>query len=196
MNPAAERDRAGNLPEVRRAVLYGPGRGGKSATLAAWAGMFGAPAALAASRTVELQAAALPSAVASGDGFEYLTVPADAQRSALHLLTTPGRLSCSEERRLLLRGADAVVFTADSRGWRQDANLILLDELGAELAAAGPGDRAALLLQYNHRDDPEALPLAELEALLNPVGWPSVPTVATTGEGLPDLLALLLARLR
>ncbi|MDO9171435.1 MAG: hypothetical protein Q7W29_06345 [bacterium] len=196
MIPAAERDRAGNLPEVRRAVLYGPGRGGKSATLAAWAGLFGAPGALAASRHAELQAAALPSAVASGDGFEYLTVPADAQRSALHLLTTPGRLSCSEERRLLLRGADAVVFTADSRGWRQDANLILLDELGAELAAGGPGDRAALLLQYNHRDDPEALPLAELEALLNPVGWPSVPTVATTGEGLPDLLALLLARLR
>ncbi len=196
MTPVAERDRAGNLPEVRRAVLYGPGRGGKSATLVAWAGLFGLPDAVAAQRVTAPQAAVLPSAVAAGDGFEYLTVPAGAQRSALHLLTTPGRLSCSEERRLLLRGADAVVFTADSRAWRQDANLILLDELGAELAVGGPGDRAALLLQYNHRDDPEALPLAELEALLNPVGWPSVPTVATTGEGLPDLLALLLARLR
>ena len=90
-----------------------------------------------------------------------------------------------------------MVFTLDSRVWRQDANLILLDELGAELAdPARAGGRAALLLQYNHRDDPDALPLAELEALFNPVGWPSLPTVAVTGEGLPELLALLLARLR
>ncbi len=187
MMSGADRDVVESRPEVRRAVLCGPGRGGKTATLAAWAGQLGCPA----------PAVALSSAVTTGDVFEYLTVPADSQRPPLHLLTTPGRLSCSEERRLILRGADAVVFTADSRSWRQDANLILLDELGAELADLGrPDRRVALLLQYNHRDDSDAMPLADLEALLNPVGWPSVPTVATNGEGLPGLLALLLARLR
>ena len=183
----ADRDDADGRSEVRRAVLCGPGRSGKTATLTAWAGLLGCPAPVVG----------LPSAVKTGDAFEYLTVPAVAARPSLHLLTTPGRLACGEERRLLLRGADAVVFTLDSRVWRQDANLILLDELGAELAdPVRAGGRAALLLQYNHRDDPDALPLAELEALFNPVGWPSLPTVAVTGEGLPELLALLLARLR
>ncbi|MBK9302681.1 MAG: GTPase domain-containing protein [bacterium] len=192
MTPGSEREprsvrEPGGAPDVRRAVLCGPGRAGKTATLEFWAGLLGGPA----------PAVALPSAATAGDAFEYLTVPAAAGRPPLHLLTTPGRLACGEERRLLLRGADAVVFTADSRRWRQDANLILLDELGAELADADrAGGRVPLLLQYNRRDDPDALPLAELEALLNPVGWPSVPTVASSGEGLPDLLALLLARLR
>lgn len=171
---------------ARRVILTGPGLAGKTTTLSAWADMLPTGA----------EPVAVPAATHPDARFEYLTVPPGAGLPALHLATVPGRLACASERRLLLRGADAVVFVADSRPARRDADLILLDELGSELAESGRlRDGVALLLQYNRRDAADALPLDDLERRLNPVGWPAVPTVATAGDGLADLLAMLLARL-
>ncbi|MBU1675170.1 hypothetical protein KKA85_05260, partial [bacterium] len=82
------------------------------------------------------------------------------------------------------------------RAARQDANLVLLDELGSHLAAAGIVPAAfPLVLQYNHRDLPDAVPPKDMDRLLNGRGWPAVPACALTGEGVEATLETLFSRL-
>lgn len=160
-------------PTGLRIVLYGPGRSGKTRVLHELA------AALpGGEQPVELQAADGESAV-----FEFVAVHSPADGRPLHLLSVPGRLPFAADRRLLLRGADAVLFIADSRAWRLDANLLLLDELGGHLQDHGlsPG-RFPLALLYTWRQDADALPLDVLQQRLNPAGWPAL-AAATPGDG-------------
>jgi len=168
-------------------VIYlGPGLGGKTANLLALAG--GDPAAL----TV------YPVPGVPGAAWEFLPLdygpPAATRR--LHLLAAPGRLRCSEVRRRLLRGADGAVFVADARAERQEANLVLLDELGRHLLDLGwQPARFPIALQLNRLDDPTALPVVELRRRLDPPHVPVVPARADRGEGVTESLDALLERL-
>jgi mutual gliding-motility protein MglA len=64
----------------------------------------------------------------------------------------------------LLPGADAIVFVADSQRHRMDDNVAALDEL----ARAGETlTKIPRVLQLNKRDLPDAVPVAECEALLS-----------------------------
>lgn len=112
----------------------------------------------------------------------------------LQLLTVPGDALAVAARRALLPGCDAVVFVADARPERLDADLVLLDELGAALAAADRvPPRTSLVLQYNRADAAEALPADLLDAALNGHHGPRVTAVATTGRGVLAALAAALA---
>lgn len=108
----------------------------------------------------------------------------------------PGRLPRAEDRLRLLRGVDGVVFVADGRPERQDANLVLLDELGRHLGACGLDPaRIPLVFQYNHRDLPEAVSPADLDRLFGGRRGPAVTTCALTGEGIETALGALLSLL-
>ncbi|MCY1055874.1 gliding-motility protein MglA [Nannocystis sp. SCPEA4] len=115
-------------------------------------------------------------------------------RVRVHLYTVPGQVMYAATRKLVMRSADGVVFVADSQEVRMDANCESLENLHHDVAenALDLGD--AYVMQYNKRDTPGALPLAELRSALNPDGWPEFPAVARDGEGVFDTLRAVTRR--
>ncbi len=122
----------------------------------------------------------------------------DGRPLRVQLLTAPGEPERSLLRRTVLRGADAVVFVADSDPARMEANRAALAALEGDLAAPGPDERSAsplLLLLYNKRDLPQATPREELDRQLNAAGRPAFEASASRGEGLIEPLVAATERL-
>jgi mutual gliding-motility protein MglA len=89
-----------------------------------------------------------------------------------HLYTVPGQVYYNASRKLILKGVDGVVFVADSQIERMDANIEAMQNLYENMAQHGYDlTRIPFAIQYNKRDLPNAAPVAELQAALNP-GWP------------------------
>ena len=106
-----------------------------------------------------------------------------------HLYTVPGQVVYEASRNLILRGADGVVFVADSRMERMDANLVALDNLIENLKGL-ERDFASLpyALQLNKRDLPEALPAEQLKQVLARKDEPVFEAVAFKGVGVFETL--------
>jgi mutual gliding-motility protein MglA len=106
-----------------------------------------------------------------------------------HLYTVPGQVFYDASRKLILRGADGVVFVADSQVDRIEANVESLENLRVNLAEHGFNlDTIPLTLQYNKRDLPDIVPVEELSGLLNQRGVPAFNAIATKGDGVFDTL--------
>lgn len=115
----------------------------------------------------------------------------------LQLFTVPGQVYFNATRKLVLTGADGVVFVADSQPERQDANLESLENLVANFAEQGRAiDGVPLVLQYNKQDLPRALRPESMEPTLGArvPGRSSFGTVATTGQGVLEALDRLVAQ--
>lgn len=107
----------------------------------------------------------------------------------LQLFTVPGQVYFNATRKLVLTGADGVVFVADSQPERLDANLESLENLRENLREHGRNlDEVPLVLQYNKRDLPRVVPVEDLDLALNPRGVPAFATSARTGEGIREAL--------
>ena len=107
----------------------------------------------------------------------------------LQLYTVPGQVYYAATRKLVLNGADGLVFVADTQTARLDANLESLDDLNANLAEQGKKlSSFPHVFQWNKRDLSEVVPLDELDRRINLFGAPSIPSVATRGEGVFDVL--------
>lgn len=92
-------------------------------------------------------------------------------RTRFHLYTVPGQVYYNASRKLILRGVDGVVFVADSQADRAEANVEAMQNLYDNLAEHGYDlTQLPFVVQYNKRDLPDAAPLDELDAALNP-GW-------------------------
>jgi len=110
-------------------------------------------------------------------------------RTKLQLYTVPGQVYYNSTRQLVLKGADGVVFVADSQDFAVDANLESLQNLEDNLKRQGVRMREMpLVMQYNKRDLPNALAVAELNKEVNKIGVPSYESVATTGLGVEETL--------
>jgi signal recognition particle receptor subunit beta len=111
-------------------------------------------------------------------------------RTKLQLYTVPGQVYYNSTRQLVLKGADGVVFVADSQDFALDANQESLQNLEDNLKRQGI--RIAdipVVMQYNKRDLPNAMSVADLEATLNSkLKAPSYESVATTGLGVEESL--------
>ena len=104
-----------------------------------------------------------------------------------HLYTSPGQVFYNATRRLMLRGCDGVAFVADSQENRLDANLESIENLRDNLADhAIDFATIPMVVQYNKRDLPTALPVESLRAAINHAGWPEVEAVARDGLGVFD----------
>ena len=100
------------------------------------------------------------------------------------LYTVPGQVFYGATRKMVLTGADGVVFVADSQPECRDSNLESFESLRMNIAELGIElEDMPLVLQYNKRDLPNAVPVSELSAMLNFLGAPEFPTCATSGEG-------------
>ena len=104
----------------------------------------------------------------------------------------PGQVFYDASRKLVLRGADGVVFVADSQPSRREANVESLENLETNLAQFGTKlSDVPYIIQYNKRDLPDIMTVEELHQDLNPMGVPHYEAVAVDGTGVfPTLKGL------
>ena len=107
--------------------------------------------------------------------------------------TVPGQSFYGATRRAVLRGADGVVFVADSDPRREQANLNSKADMIEALAEHGQDlEKLALVYQWNKRDVKRAVPVKVMERMLNTEGAPSVEAIAVEGEGVARTQELVL----
>ena len=105
-------------------------------------------------------------------------------KTKLQLFTVPGQTYYNATRKLVLKGADGVVFVADSQASQMDANIESYQNLGENLKANGLDiDSIPLVIQWNKQDMQNLAPLEELEAKVNVRKVPTTKAVAFKGDG-------------
>ena len=177
-------------------VYYGPGLGGKTANLQ-WiydhtgTGQKGKMISLATETDRTLFFDFLPLDLGTIRGF----------KARLHLYTVPGQVFYEASRKLILKGADGVVFVADSQEERLDANLETLENLREHLGEHNLDfTTIPYVLQLNKRDLPNILPADQLSQQLQVKGEPVVEAIAVSGKGvfetLREVAKLVLAELK
>ena len=106
-----------------------------------------------------------------------------------HLYTVPGQVFYDASRKLILKGADGVVFVADSQPSRIEANVESLENLEQNLAEHGVSlETVPYVMQYNKRDLPEVAPIDELRTALNHHRVPDYEAAAKKGTGVFETL--------
>jgi signal recognition particle receptor subunit beta len=177
-------------------VYYGPGLGGKTSSLQY--------IHRAIKPDARGQLVSLSTGVDRTLYFDFLPVKLPKLRGytvRVQLYTVPGQVHYNSTRKLVLTGADGIVFVADSQRPRREANVESFQNLQDNLREQGLAlDRMPHLLQYNKRDMPDLMPVADMEAGLNPHRAPTFETSATTGQGvfeaLKSITTLVLSDLR
>jgi hypothetical protein len=119
----------------------------------------------------------------------------------IQLYTVPGQVAYDTTRKLVLQGADGVVFIADSQVVVREQNIESLTNLKKNLKLNNlQYDKIPLILHYNKRDLKEILPINSLNKDLNPDNKSFFPTVATSGEnvleGLYAIIKLVIIHLK
>ncbi|MBI5885169.1 MAG: gliding-motility protein MglA [Deltaproteobacteria bacterium] len=110
-------------------------------------------------------------------------------KTRFHLYTVPGQIFYDASRKLILKGVDGIVFVADSQVERMDANLESFDNMKVNLEEQGYKlEQIPYVIQYNKRDLPDVVPVAELKQVLNTAGVPDFEAVAYEGTGVFETL--------
>ncbi len=118
------------------------------------------------------------------------------QKMRVQLYTVPGQVFYDATRKLVLRGADGVVFVADSQSSMHESNLESLENLRTNLRLNRiDPDKVALVLQYNKRDLPNVDSVADMNAYLNPGNAPVVEAAAIQGTGVTATLRAAVTRI-
>jgi hypothetical protein len=103
--------------------------------------------------------------------FDFLPLKSDAIPgfvSRFQLYTVPGQPIYDKTRQLVLIGADAVVFVADSQWEQMENNVVSFDDLKMNLKAHNTSLEALpYLLQFNKRDLPNVAPIKYMDFLMN-----------------------------
>ncbi len=109
------------------------------------------------------------------------------------LYTVPGQVYYNATRKLVLRGVDGVVFVADSQPDKMDENIESLLNLEENLKEYGySADELPIVIQYNKRDLPGVMTVADLNARLNPRNWECFEASASIGNGVFDTLKMII----
>jgi len=147
-------------------VYYGPGLGGKTTNLEF---VYNKVAPNSRGKLISLATETERTLF-----FDFLPVDLGTIRgfkTRFHLYTVPGQVYYNASRKLILKGVDGVVFVADSQIERMEANIESMQNLYDNMAQHGYNlTTIPFVIQYNKRDLPNAAPIRELQAALNP-GW-------------------------
>jgi mutual gliding-motility protein MglA len=110
----------------------------------------------------------------------------------IQLYTVPGQVFYNETRKLVLKGADAVVFVADSQPAMVEATRESFANLMENLQENNidPND-TPIVIQYNKRDLPGVLPVEDLQDKLGFEGYPYTEASALQGEGVMETFRLI-----
>jgi signal recognition particle receptor subunit beta len=113
-------------------------------------------------------------------------------RIRFQLTTVPGQTAYNETRRVVLKGADGIVFVADSQWTLLPKNLESWQSLRENLAANGLAlDTMPVVVQYNKRDLPDILSVEAMEEALGFSAYPHVEAVASDGRGVTETFKLI-----
>ncbi|MCK4576989.1 GTPase domain-containing protein [candidate division WOR-3 bacterium] len=168
-------------------VYYGPGRSGKTTNLQYLYSRIskdrrGEMISLATSQERTLFFDFLP--LNLGDIFGFLT--------SFQLYTVPGQVYYNSTRKLVLQGADGIVFVADSQEWRMEDNIHSFKNLEKNLRDNGYDIKSVpLVIQYNKRDLQDVTKIEDIRKGLNSMNVPDIPTSALKGEGIIDTFRLV-----
>ena len=126
--------------------------------------------------------------------FDFLPVTFGTQSGfavKLKLFTVPGQVMHKSTRKVVLAGADAVAFVADSQRASASANAYSWRDMEANLKSNGIDFEAIpKVVQFNKRDLPDIKPLDEIRSAWGDI--PTFPSVATRGEGVLETFRELL----
>ena len=107
----------------------------------------------------------------------------------VQLYTVPGQVRYNATRKLVLRGADGLVFVIDSQKHKKLANLESFSNLEENLREHGKDLRdLPHILQMNKVDLGNAIAAKELNDLMNKYNVPYFATCATSGTGILESL--------
>lgn len=165
-------------------VYYGPGRSGKTTNLQYIHGQVpedrrGRMVSLATETDRTLFFDFLPLDLGTISGFQ----------TRFQLYTVPGQVYYDATRKLVLQGADGVVFVADSQRAQRDENVESFRNLQVNLLEQGVDPRTIpIVLQYNKRDLPDVMGMEEMDDLLNYRDLPCFEAQALGGIGVFDTL--------
>src|SRR5438034_250319 len=110
----------------------------------------------------------------------------------IQLYTVPGQVFYNETRKLVLKGADSIVFVTDSQpamvGANRESFANLLDNMQEN--NLDPND-TPIVIQFNKRDIPGVLPVEELQEKLGFEGYPFTVASALKGEGVMETFKLV-----
>jgi signal recognition particle receptor subunit beta len=119
----------------------------------------------------------LPFSLGSVSGYDF----------KIQLYTVPGQVQYNATRRVVLAGADAVVFVADSHRPMAKENLAAFENMKVNLLANRlVPEKVPLVIQYNKQDLAPLIPREELERTLNVWGRKAFPAVAARGQGVME----------
>jgi len=165
-------------------VYYGPGLCGKTANLQ-W--VFSATKPESRGKMISLETETertlffdfLPLELGQINGFKV----------RFHLYTVPGQVFYDASRKLILKGADGVVFVADSQPSRFEANVESVENLEQNMKENQLSLKTTpYVIQWNKRDLPEVATVAELDEALNPHKVPHFEAAAKAGTGVFETL--------
>jgi len=124
--------------------------------------------------------------------FDFLPIELGTIRgmkTRIQLYTVPGQVFYDATRKLVLRGADGVVFVADSQEHALEGNRDSFQNLIDNLKEQGADlEKMPHVIQWNKRDTPSALPLDVLEREVNRFQVPTFEASAIRGDGVRDTL--------
>lgn len=110
-------------------------------------------------------------------------------KTRFHLYTVPGQVFYDASRKLILKGADGVIFVADSQEEREDANIESISNLKVNLKENGFDIMTIpYALQLNKRDLPSAMPVEALLKELRVKDEPYFEAIAIKGIGVLETL--------
>lgn len=110
-------------------------------------------------------------------------------RIHFQLMTVPGQVFYGASRRSVLKGADGIVFVADSQIPLLDANLENFDGLRKNLLEHNVDlNFIPLVFQYNKRDLDNLIPVETFNSLMNPLKLPFLESAAINGLGVFETL--------
>ncbi|HEY3377122.1 MAG TPA: GTPase domain-containing protein [Armatimonadota bacterium] len=168
-------------------VYYGPGLCGKTSNLQYIHGQLtgdrrGDLVSLATPGERTLYFDFLPIQVAEINGFKV----------KFALYTVPGQAYYNATRKLVLRGADGVVFVADSQWDLMQENVTSMQNLEENLKEYSTRlDNLPHIIQYNKRDLPDIAPTWYMNYLLNTRGAPAFEATVIEGFGVFETLNTL-----
>jgi signal recognition particle receptor subunit beta len=164
---------------VFKLVFYGPGLGGKTTTLQY------IHAATKPEHRGKMVSLATPTDRTLYFDFLPIRVPrVRGMAVRLQLFTVPGQVYYAATRKLVLSGADGVVFVADSQNGRVEVNQESLDDLHSNLGEHNRTlEEVPHTFHWNKRDLSDLLAIEELDRRFNVYKVPSLGTIATKGEG-------------
>ncbi len=113
----------------------------------------------------------------------------------IHLYTVPGQTYYEASRRLVLKGADGVVFVADSAADRLNSNLQSWRMMKEHLRSLGMShEELPIVLQFNKQDLSNALAPEVLQRYMRTNGYQSFAAIAIEGQGVVETLKAVTRR--